>query len=362
MLVSKQLFGVHYDFDVRYLKKVSGGDTQRKSLLCNFAVTKGECMSINITNIEQREEFTVVQFKTAWQDSIDYITGRSGIEKHGVKAEEISESATVNDLSIINETEFFVFFTDGDILEGAKQNRVLNTSIFLKPKSKTKVPVSCVERGRWHYRSPDFKPAMDISPPSMRAAKMEQVKFKMRTEGMHYADQGEVWARVAEDSSRREVHSDTENYMETLRASKEKMRTKVASFSPDPDANGAAIFIGGTLTAFEVFNRRDVYREYFDKIIHAAAFEAVPATETPQPIPEQKAVLETIELLTQIEKSAKEKHKGVGEGTENRFVVERYEGAELLYKESIVHITALPLPETKTRNRNTGQRRRAREI
>jgi len=43
-------------------------------------------------------------------------------------------------------------------LVGAKQNRILNTDVLVPAKSTRDVPVSCVERGRWGYKSRHFTP------------------------------------------------------------------------------------------------------------------------------------------------------------------------------------------------------------
>ncbi len=42
---------------------------------------------------------------------------------------------------------------DGEHLEGAMQNRVLNVSVLAAARHDTVIPVSCVERGRWGYGS-----------------------------------------------------------------------------------------------------------------------------------------------------------------------------------------------------------------
>jgi hypothetical protein len=62
---------------------------------------------------------------------------------------EVSEGGSVPRLLAINDTSSPVFLLDGEELVGAKQNRVLNLSVMLAPNSKTEIPVSCVEAGRW---------------------------------------------------------------------------------------------------------------------------------------------------------------------------------------------------------------------
>ena len=69
---------------------------------------------------------------------------------------EVSEGGSVSHLLVVNEGELPVLIVDGEELVGAKQNRVLNTSVLLGAHGKYTVDVSCVERGRWAYRSRTF--------------------------------------------------------------------------------------------------------------------------------------------------------------------------------------------------------------
>jgi hypothetical protein len=72
---------------------------------------------------------------------------------------EVSEIGSVPRLLAINDTNSPVFLLDGEELVGAKQNRVLNLSVMLAPKSQTEIPVSCVEAGRWRTTSHAFRAA-----------------------------------------------------------------------------------------------------------------------------------------------------------------------------------------------------------
>jgi hypothetical protein len=58
---------------------------------------------------------------------------------------------TAPDLTLENETDQMVFLMDAEALVGAKQNRILNTSILAAANSSMTIPVSCVEQGRWQY-------------------------------------------------------------------------------------------------------------------------------------------------------------------------------------------------------------------
>lgn len=80
----------------------------------------------------------------------DYLTLGEALAAGTLTITEISEGGSVPELAVINEGNLPVLFLDGEELAGAKQNRVVNTTILLKEHSKTVIPVSCVEQGRWH--------------------------------------------------------------------------------------------------------------------------------------------------------------------------------------------------------------------
>ena len=60
------------------------------------------------------------------------------------------------DLRVINETPHHILLFDGEELKGAKQNRILNTTILIAAGTSLDVPVSCTEQGRWSYDSAEF--------------------------------------------------------------------------------------------------------------------------------------------------------------------------------------------------------------
>ena len=68
----------------------------------------------------------------------------------------MSEGGAVPMLKAHNRGAVGVLILDGEELVGAKQNRVLNTTVYIKPGQEIVIPVSCTEAGRWSYRRRSF--------------------------------------------------------------------------------------------------------------------------------------------------------------------------------------------------------------
>ena len=81
---------------------------------------------------------------------------RSLLERGEVDVAEISEGGAVPTIKVLNRSGLDALILDGTELRGAKQNRMVNVTIVAGGGMETVVPVSCVERGRWAYRSHGF--------------------------------------------------------------------------------------------------------------------------------------------------------------------------------------------------------------
>src|SRR5437764_10974759 len=88
--------------------------------------------------------------------SLSYLTLDEALEKDLLDVTEINEAGTVAGLRVSNKADQLLFLMSGEHLKGAKQDRVLNISIMVPSKSEVHIPVSCVESGRWQYRSRRF--------------------------------------------------------------------------------------------------------------------------------------------------------------------------------------------------------------
>ena len=138
----------------------------------------------------------------------DYLLASEAIDAGVLTVTEVDESGTVPELLAVNDADRPILLIDGEELQGAKQNRILNTSVLLPPKSKTRIPVSCVEEGRWSHVSPTFK-AGNYAPSSLRQRKSRDVQRSLRARGRAESDQGAVWESVAAHIDARAAKSPT---------------------------------------------------------------------------------------------------------------------------------------------------------
>src|SRR6478752_5774119 len=127
---------------------------------------------------------------------VEYALGVDAINDGSVVVEEISEAGSVPTLSVTNKANLLVLSLEGEQLVGAKQNRILNTSILIAANSKTTIPVSCVEQGRWRFKSKQFGSSGTFSPSKLRYALKMSVSDSVKRGHGHKSDQGRVWAEV----------------------------------------------------------------------------------------------------------------------------------------------------------------------
>jgi hypothetical protein len=132
-----------------------------------------------------------------------------------LQVEELDRGGSVPEIRVINQSSKMVLILDGEELVGARQNRIVNTTILVAAKSAIVIPVSCVEQGRWHYASQRFSSRERVMAPSLRAMKSEQVQFSLHTTGEYRSDQRAIWVELFEPpktSARLPLHVCSERF------------------------------------------------------------------------------------------------------------------------------------------------------
>jgi hypothetical protein len=186
---------------------------------------------------------------------------------------EISEYGSVNQLLAINETGSRVFLLDGEELVGAKQDRVLNTSIMLAPKSRIEIPVSCVEHGRWRVESDSFRTEQRVQFARGRARKMEEVSRSLRGEPDQI--QSAVWGEISAKSGRMNVQSPTEAMGTMFDSRHDDLWSYLDAIPTFNGQIGAAYAIGGSLQGIEVFDSDVTFRKLAPKLLTSYALDAL---------------------------------------------------------------------------------------
>src|SRR5262249_10015153 len=127
---------------------------------------------------------------------VQYLLSDEAIAHEAVKVEEVGEAGSVPPLLVEHQAGLVVLFPQCQELQGAKQNRVLNASILVTPRSKLVLPVSCVEEGRWRYKTRHFTSSGSHSSTKLRHVLKKTVSRSARGGEGHASDQGAVWKEV----------------------------------------------------------------------------------------------------------------------------------------------------------------------
>ena len=92
-----------------------------------------------------------------------------------------------------NWADIRVLLLGGEELIGAKQNRVLNTTILLRKNSETVILVSCTERGGWEYISRTFAESGNMLTLSLRKRNIYSLTRSLEETRTYRGDQSALW-------------------------------------------------------------------------------------------------------------------------------------------------------------------------
>ena len=269
----------------------------------------------------------------------DYLTLNEALREKGVTVSEVSEGGSVPELRLKNNLDKDVFAADGEALLGAKQNRVLNSSIYVKAGDEVIIPVSCVEQGRWSYRQRDFQASEHSEFVASRAAKMGAVASSLRRGGWdRESDQGEVWRQMEEKRTYFQAEAPTGSMADVYESARPSLDQYLNHIRTQPNQVGLACAIDGKTAGIEMFEDTSVFNQFFHKLVRAYAAEVVNDDRIATMVPDHAALRQ---LLNKVSRIKCDEDEAFVSGKELRFKTGRLNGSALEVDGRLLHMVLL---------------------
>jgi hypothetical protein len=268
-------------------------------------------------------------------DAPPYLTLDEALASGKARVTEVSAQGHVPELRFANLCDQPILLIDGEELMGAKQNRVLNVTILVPPKTELVIPVSCVEAGRWAGAG-EFRSAPHVMYATGRAQKVRSVGVSMATAGTRRSDQAAVWQSIASLAERQGVKSATSRLDDVYIARGDKIGEYVEKLRASDGQLGAMFALGGKIRGIEAFEHPALLRKVLPKLVRSWAMDALSVERGG----EEPQAAEVERRLGELAALSLSEHPAVGLGREVRFESQRVTGGALLHEGRVVHLCA----------------------
>jgi len=312
---------------------------------------------INFGEVQSFKNMQVIPLLTEGEEGLVYLTLKEALEKRLLVITEVSAQASVPELKVINNTDVSVLLLDGEELAGAKQNRVLNTSILVKEKSELVIPVSCTEQGRWSYQTDEFSNSENILSYKIRGKKAASVSDSLRESGNYTSDQGAIWENIEEMSESAGVHSPTGAMKDVFEGKKDDLNEYIQAFPYLAHQKGILVLVNGEIAGLDILSRESAFQMIFPKLVKSYALDAILEKEKKKES-SQKPLEEAKSFLEAIKDCEEKKYPSAGQGLDYRFEGKDQVGSALVYSDKVIHMAFFKMSKEERVGRMSGYKRR----
>lgn len=185
-----------------------------------------------------------------------------------VSIRELDSGGSVQALRVHNQDTRPLYLVGGELLLGGKQDRMVGSDVVLDAGERQRVPVFCVEQGRWQGQSLAFQPGLAVAHPDLRRAAF-------------FSEQGAVWGEVARKSQVSGVSSPTGTYRRVFQDA--ALRQRIGQYLDeiqgklprDERMAGLAVAINGELEVVDVFDSPKLYAKLERKLLASYVLAAL---------------------------------------------------------------------------------------
>jgi hypothetical protein len=233
-----------------------------------------------------------------------------------------------------------VLLYEGEEVLGAQQNRTFDVTVLVAGQKQVRVPVSCVEAGRWDgsRHGEQFCPAPQHAYPELRRQKNFQARERVMAGMEARAEQSAVWDDVARKSDRLGVHSPTGAMHDIYEARRGRLAELSGAMRLRDGQCGTLVAIGGRFVVLDFVSRTDVFADLFGPLVQGYALDAIEAEEGPA----APSLGDGKGFLSLVLGTVATRSKSLGSGEDLRFAADGVAGAGLTTDRGLVQLTAFP--------------------
>ena len=275
---------------------------------------------------------------------LDYLMIDLALDSNQAPVEEVSEGGSVPELRLVNKSEKVLLVPDGTELVGAKQNRIVNATLLIPPKSTTKIPVSCVEQGRWGYRTQGFRSSPHHAAHRLRKEMLMHQKMSLKEKRGYESDQGKIWSEVRNISDEVGFHSPTSALHDVYEGKKGDIEDYLGKFKVQAKQTGAVFFLGDRFEGLELFDKPSTFSKLFKKILSGVTLGALASKPVKGEIDVDGLRDEVTKLFGEFDQALFEKYNApVGIGEDWRYEGQISIGKCLYFEGDLIHFSAFAL-------------------
>ena len=231
--------------------------------------------------IQSREILTVFPLVSDQARSLPHKLLADALAEDSLNVLEVGQGS-VPTLVVENLKKDPVLILDGEQLLGARQSRMASRSVIVPGRSKTRIPVSCIEHGRWHFTSRKFRAGRHYSPARVRKKVRElekqfaQRKAEVGAQHLSMA-QGKVWDEINDVRSSMNFRSPTDSLDDVSQSVEDQVSDWAEDFPLLEAQIGVLAFLRGIPLALDVIGSPELYGKIHDRIMRGYFMDALSA-------------------------------------------------------------------------------------
>lgn len=279
----------------------------------------------------RHEKLTVFPLVASTPSARNYTMLDEAIRSGQVRVEE-KDGGQVNTVRMRNSGKTYVFGIAGEIVSGARQDRMLQDDVLLPPGSGwLDIPVFCTEHGRWAGSTLKF------------GTKGHVAAGRVRERASKSQSQQDVWDEVDVARADLNVESPTRALAKVYddRVVQSQVEAYGARFDrlPElaPGVSGVLVVLGAEIVCIDAFGSPAFFRKMWPKLLRSYVIDAVsrPAHGTLSPAAASDFVREASRADVTDEPT-------IGSGLLHRVRAVRAAGSALTFGREVVHMDLFP--------------------